>query len=301
MPKETQLCGYTNDRGNYKLDNMIKYGFLILLGLLSVKAISQDIIKAGDYLDSNYYHVTYSPSIVLKGNMRDTMDLNGDGQFELGIRTIDKVCDDRPPFCYNELSTLLYLFDNKFQLAENQHGIKTFNNHDTIKVLNEEWWLDNNFEYLIVNISGASFYNDNWLNKINSFIGFRILGSQDTISGWIKLSVYSFNNIEIYETFCQSEITIDTTIINKTTNISNNQVDNIKLYPNPANDFLFIDGLENMIFSTSIYNLQGQKIMNEECSKNKIDISNLHDGLYFIKIIKDDKYFLKTIIKNNYH
>lgn len=71
-----------------------------------------------------------------------------------------------------------------------------------------------------------------------------------------------------------------------TTGISANENISIKLYPNPANNTLFLDGLTQDVKIT-ILDLNG-KIVNDKLITNKqIDVSNLAKGIYTIRI--DDK------------
>lgn len=68
--------------------------------------------------------------------------------------------------------------------------------------------------------------------------------------------------------------------------------DNIIVYPNPANDFLNIsNGDINYTDKTiRIFNVIGKKIMEFPSKKsfNKINISNLPSGIYFIKLENQD-------------
>lgn len=59
----------------------------------------------------------------------------------------------------------------------------------------------------------------------------------------------------------------------------------LKLYPNPANDKIFIIGNDEFI-SYEIFNLSGKRLLNSSNSKPKtgIDISSLSKGLYIVKI-----------------
>ena len=62
----------------------------------------------------------------------------------------------------------------------------------------------------------------------------------------------------------------------------NEQMIAYKIYPNPTSDFIFIN-THNLIKEASIYNLVGQK-MESKLDNNKINVSNLVNGTYFIKI-----------------
>lgn len=64
----------------------------------------------------------------------------------------------------------------------------------------------------------------------------------------------------------------------------------LKLYPNPANDFLYID--YNIVFikeaKVKIYNSIGavvySKVLEEKSDKLKVPVSELKDGLYFCSL-----------------
>lgn len=61
----------------------------------------------------------------------------------------------------------------------------------------------------------------------------------------------------------------------------------IKLYPNPANDFVYISTAENKTdLSYNIYNAAGAKVLTGNVTGNAINISKLASGIYFVKISK---------------
>lgn len=74
----------------------------------------------------------------------------------------------------------------------------------------------------------------------------------------------------------------------------NNLLSNLKVYPNPVNNVLNINGTD-VISKVLVYNVFGQKVM--ELSPNtdtlSIDTSNLVSGAYFVQLSSDDK--TKTI------
>lgn len=72
-----------------------------------------------------------------------------------------------------------------------------------------------------------------------------------------------------------------------------------KIYPNPANGKVFIEGAENGFYT--LYNSQGKKLKSEASGGNKvsIDISDCSSGIYILEVISNSQqsYRKKLIIK----
>lgn len=59
----------------------------------------------------------------------------------------------------------------------------------------------------------------------------------------------------------------------------------IRIYPNPANDFLKIDIKDNEIDQLKLFNLQGQQLKSLNfSSKDTVDVSVLNSGVYILKV-----------------
>jgi hypothetical protein len=79
----------------------------------------------------------------------------------------------------------------------------------------------------------------------------------------------------------------------KTIALENKRKRTVKIYPNPANSLLAMEGVSNYI----IYSTSGEEIRRGESgSINMIDISDIPDGLYFIKANETDHF--KILIKH---
>jgi hypothetical protein len=73
----------------------------------------------------------------------------------------------------------------------------------------------------------------------------------------------------------------------------------IKIYPNPANDFLNIQSKNPIeIASINIYNALGQFAMTSASNENGVDVSDLSAGIYFVKISSDQGTFNSKFVKN---
>ena len=127
-------------------------------------------------------------------------------------------------------------------------------------------------------VAGLSIDNDN-----NPIITGQLYGTNANVNplGTTALNLSSIGNNDCFVIKYKTDGTLwESTPVG----IEDNQNGNLsfKIYPNPTSDFIFIN-TQNIIKEVSIYNLVGQKM---ECKLdyNKINVSNLTNGTYFIKI-----------------
>jgi hypothetical protein len=78
--------------------------------------------------------------------------------------------------------------------------------------------------------------------------------------------------------------------------ISTNRIPNVEIYPNPINDIFWINGLSK-IEKIAIYNNLGQLVRQIQPNTNQIDISDLKQGVYLIKILTNNNLIHKKLIK----
>lgn len=92
---------------------------------------------------------------------------------------------------------------------------------------------------------------------------------------------------------------LETTLVNSftavygiyTISINASEPNFINLYPNPANNQLYLSGNLNSDFS--IYDLQGKLILNGPLFKSSIDISSVPNGIYVLQIGNSFERFIK--------
>jgi hypothetical protein len=71
----------------------------------------------------------------------------------------------------------------------------------------------------------------------------------------------------------------------KTKSINSISKRNIKLYPNPAKDYIDIYGLNNnSTINVQIYNLLGEIVLEVLNANSNLDISKIPNGTYIIKV-----------------
>lgn len=79
--------------------------------------------------------------------------------------------------------------------------------------------------------------------------------------------------------------------------VDNEIASKFSVYPNPAKDFLTIDARNINISSVNVFNVLGTKVLErKEFTDNKLDVSTLSNGIYFLKISADNASVTKKFI-----
>lgn len=144
----------------------------------------------------------------------------------------------------------------------------------------------------VLNATGANSYN--WSNGQNLNL-IQVTPSTTTM--------YTVTGTNIYGTnfSCTTTKSITITVRDISTGLKDNKLnDEIKIYPNPASDFINIELKRNSNFSIEIFDELGQIAWRDE-NKNdvvKIPTSNFASGIYLIKIQTENEFGMKKIIIN---
>jgi hypothetical protein len=72
----------------------------------------------------------------------------------------------------------------------------------------------------------------------------------------------------------------------------------LKLYPNPSGGMLFFDGIDMVAWRMEVFNLQGQKLMDQILSHNSVDLRSLETGIYLIYLSKENLHHSQMVILN---
>jgi hypothetical protein len=101
----------------------------------------------------------------------------------------------------------------------------------------------------------------------------------------------NWTNIDPASTFVENEAECEAL------SIGDNALElDVFIYPNPTDDYLFIEGNKNPI-SISIYNLLGAEVIAKSAT-DKINVSELSKGIYIIRISDGVNQTIKRFIKN---
>lgn len=79
--------------------------------------------------------------------------------------------------------------------------------------------------------------------------------------------------------------------------IPNFGLQNIEIYPNPTQGLVYIDSKKENIVSATIFDILGKKVLQLNGKIQQVDISTLEEGMYFLRIVSDDRDFVEKIIK----
>jgi photosystem II stability/assembly factor-like uncharacterized protein len=112
------------------------------------------------------------------------------------------------------------------------------------------------------------------------------------------LVLHSGSNFLFAATYGRGVYKIDLTQVNLATNTITSKVSNIKLYPNPTNDFLYLDiAIDKMQdFEAEFYDIKGTMVKKFELKNTtfgdhtiKMNIETLQKGIYILKIKNESK------------
>jgi hypothetical protein len=157
---------------------------------------------------------------------------------------------------------------------------KTAANCDSIIVLdvfiiNFDITVSNKTTYLEANLAGAEYQ---W---VNCFTRLPIVGA--TAQTFTPTATGNYKCLITYLGCVDSSAC---TIFVKTVGVNNSTKNNIKIYPNPTNNIIYVQGLsdiENNI--VELYDVQGNLMLSKEMLGNgMIDLAKFANGIYVIKI-----------------
>jgi hypothetical protein len=74
----------------------------------------------------------------------------------------------------------------------------------------------------------------------------------------------------------------------------------IKVYPNPANDFITIENESPDFTEGRLYTIEGKVILDFEVEgKLKLFVRDLKSGIYFVRLVNENEVFIEKVIVNN--
>ncbi|MBR9861763.1 T9SS type A sorting domain-containing protein [bacterium] len=113
-----------------------------------------------------------------------------------------------------------------------------------------------------------------------------------TVTFYTSVIAANGNNQPTFDDLFIDQLSV---IENGTASISDIQKRELQIYPNPAQNFIRIDGL-NYGAPIAIFDMKGNEVMNG-IYQNQIDVNDLVHGQYIVKIDFGGKVYSKTLMK----
>lgn len=78
----------------------------------------------------------------------------------------------------------------------------------------------------------------------------------------------------------------------------NQELNKVKIYPNPTTTTLIIEDTNNIVASYSIIDFVGKTVVETQSyTSQNINVTSLNSGVYFVKLISEGKSIIKKIVK----
>ncbi len=130
---------------------------------------------------------------------------------------------------------------------------------------------------------------------------------QNTVlpSGSYSINFYANslpNGVYLVSLKINSTKTLNKTVVRTSAGINENEIEKLKLilYPNPTKEKFTIETpLVKRASTLTICNINGQELIKQQITENmtEVNISNLKNGVYFVKILTDKAIIVGKIIK----
>jgi len=203
-------------------------------------------------------------------------------------------------FVYVTTSSSAMAFESEFPTAQASpvlvSGVINLNGDDRIRIIEtmtstviDQYGVDN------VDGTGALWeYKDSYARRLNGTLP----DGTFTMSNWLIPGVSAFNGLGVCQAGAETFETIMGGIGNYDTVLSNSSFNALQaiIYPNPAKDFVFIKTKSNSVLQAEVYDVLGTQLVFQKLNDNRLDISNLSNGLYLLKIIQDNAVASKKIV-----
>ena len=89
---------------------------------------------------------------------------------------------------------------------------------------------------------------------------------------------------------------VDNISITAGNGIANTTVNNLSIYPNPAQNTVIVSGVEN-ISNVQVISLDGKVVLNEQTNNNRIDVSSVNNGMYILRVISGNQVYTTRFVK----
>lgn len=225
-------------------------------------------------------------------------DMNQDGTNDVRIKSHFLLSNG-----YYERTVLVNCINPSFTIAYNstdstynnyltywmvRNILKKYSTNDTVHKTN---FIPVSSCYLAFYLAQTGSYasSNQWVDANDNFFGVRYINTGDTLYGWVKVNVGSLNSCTVKEYSLGNNYVG----INEIT-----RQNSFSISPNPAINNIYIESVFNNddIIVSNIFDVTGKIVHETHDLKKAIQISNLNNGLYFIRIETKSEVVVKKII-----
>ncbi|HEY6142967.1 MAG TPA: T9SS type A sorting domain-containing protein [Flavobacterium sp.] len=137
--------------------------------------------------------------------------------------------------------------------------------------------------------------SDDNTNTTNISAGNTITLFNTNISTPITFRIYGWNAESTAGTFSVDDVAITGTIT--TLSVKQNEISGLSIYPNPVpKGILHITSNSNSEKAVTIFDAFGKQVLNTNTSNNAVNVANLKNGVYILKVTEDGKTDTKKLI-----
>lgn len=102
------------------------------------------------------------------------------------------------------------------------------------------------------------------------------------------------NNLSDFSGLTIGEVNVD--FNNPALSTEDFSASDFKVYPNPASDYINIESKSVKVSSVDMYNVLGAKVLSSELTEDRVNVSSLVKGVYFMKINAEDGSLTKKVV-----
>lgn len=161
--------------------------------------------------------------------------------------------------------------------VQTSSGIMSFNGNDPIGLFKNGVLID-----AVGTFNGGS---SNFAKDVTLVRNTTEPNSSYTVSEWDSYASNTFSYLGNTSSRLKASITEES------------EMNDLAIYPNPANNFFTISNTNNSVQLVQVFNSTGQLLIEQNLTdnKNQVDVSNLAKGIYFVRLISNTKSTSETL------
>jgi Secretion system C-terminal sorting domain len=117
---------------------------------------------------------------------------------------------------------------------------------------------------------------------------------------WLNGSTFWIRWVDVNAAGADSLLAIDDFRFKGTSSVLSNKnfenISGLKVYPNPAKDFLYITSDNNTTKQVEVYDVLGKVVINTKTTNTPVNVANLNRGVYVVKITEEGKTATRKLV-----